>query len=61
MTTAEVMSQLRSLAGEARRCVALEYLSKDPLLFLHPVGAGCEECDPARQTVGTAPFIKNTG
>ncbi|MFC4307853.1 AAC(3)-IV family aminoglycoside N-acetyltransferase [Steroidobacter flavus] len=41
--------------------VALEYLSRDPLLFLHPVGAGCEECDEARQTVGMAPFIKNTG
>nr|WP_281281103.1 AAC(3)-IV family aminoglycoside N-acetyltransferase [Peristeroidobacter soli] len=41
--------------------VALEYLSRDPLLFLHPVGAGCEECDEARQTVGTAPFIRNTG
>jgi aminoglycoside N3'-acetyltransferase len=31
--------------------VALEYLSVNPLLFLHPVGAGCEECDQARQSV----------
>lgn len=41
--------------------VALEYLSVNPLLFLHPVGAGCEECDEARQSVGAAPLIKNTG
>ena len=41
--------------------VALEYLRKDPLLFLHPAGAGCEECDQARQTPGAAPFIKNIG
>jgi len=41
--------------------VALEYLSRDPLLFLHPVGAGCEECDEARQSAGAAPFIRNTG
>jgi len=41
--------------------VALQYLSKDPLLFLHPVGAGCEECDEARQAVDAEPFIKNTG
>ncbi len=41
--------------------VALEYLCKDPLVFLHPLGAGCEECDEARQTVGAAPLIRNTG
>jgi aminoglycoside 3-N-acetyltransferase len=41
--------------------VALENLSKDPLLFLHPVAAGCEECNEARQSAGAAPFIKNTG
>lgn len=41
--------------------VALEKLSMDPLLFLHPVGAGCEECDEARQTAGAAPFIRNMG
>jgi aminoglycoside 3-N-acetyltransferase len=41
--------------------VALEYLSVNPLLFLHPEGAGCEECDQARQSAGPAPFIKNTG
>jgi aminoglycoside 3-N-acetyltransferase len=28
--------------------VALEHLSRDPLVFLHPAGAGCEECDEAR-------------
>lgn len=33
--------------------VALEHLSRDPLVFLHPAGAGCEECDQARlSTVG---------
>ena len=41
--------------------VAVEKLSMDPLLFLHPVEAGCEECDEARQTLGATPFIKNTG
>jgi aminoglycoside N3'-acetyltransferase len=28
--------------------VTLEYLERDPLLFLHPPGAGCAECDEAR-------------
>jgi aminoglycoside N3'-acetyltransferase len=28
--------------------VALEHLRADPLRFLHPSGAGCEECDVAR-------------
>ena len=41
--------------------VALEYLSRDLLLFLHPVDARCEECDQARQTCCAAPFIRNTG
>jgi aminoglycoside N3'-acetyltransferase len=40
---------------------ALQRLAADPLLFLHPVGAGCGECDEARQSVGTAPLIKKTG
>jgi aminoglycoside N3'-acetyltransferase len=40
---------------------ALENLSRDPLLFLHPISAGCEECAEARQSAGAAPFIKNTG
>jgi aminoglycoside 3-N-acetyltransferase len=31
--------------------VALEHLARDPLLFLHPPGAGCEECDRARKSV----------
>lgn len=29
--------------------VALEQLSRDPLVFLHPAGAGCAECDEARR------------
>jgi aminoglycoside N3'-acetyltransferase len=28
--------------------VALERLARDPLVFLHPPGAGCAECDAAR-------------
>ena len=32
--------------------VAREHLARDPLLFLHPAGAGCEECDEARHSVG---------
>jgi aminoglycoside 3-N-acetyltransferase len=31
--------------------VALEHLARDPLVFLHPRAAGCEECDAARGTV----------
>jgi aminoglycoside N3'-acetyltransferase len=31
--------------------VTLERLAGDPLLFLHPPGAGCEECDGARRSV----------
>lgn len=41
--------------------VALEKLSVNPLLFLHPVAAGCVECDAARQTVDMPPFIRNMG
>ncbi|HET7233127.1 MAG TPA: AAC(3)-IV family aminoglycoside N-acetyltransferase [Longimicrobium sp.] len=32
--------------------VALEQLSRDPLVFLHARGEGCEECDMARASVG---------
>ncbi|HEY7768104.1 AAC(3)-IV family aminoglycoside N-acetyltransferase [Longimicrobium sp.] len=31
--------------------VALEILERDPLVFLHPSDAGCEECDQARSSV----------
>jgi aminoglycoside N3'-acetyltransferase len=31
--------------------VALEHLANDPLLFLHPSGARCEECDRARKNI----------
>ncbi|GFE86964.1 AAC(3)-IV family aminoglycoside N-acetyltransferase [Steroidobacter agaridevorans] len=57
------VGQAHSRLSRARDIVrvALEYLSMDPLLFLHPVDAGCEECDQARQSVGAAPFIRNTG
>lgn len=32
--------------------VARERLADDPLVFLHPSGAGCEECELARASVG---------
>lgn len=32
--------------------IAVEQLARDPLVFLHPAGAGCEECDAARASVG---------
>jgi len=31
--------------------LAVERLAKEPLLFLHPPSAGCEECDAARASV----------
>jgi aminoglycoside N3'-acetyltransferase len=31
--------------------VTLEHLARDPLLFLHPPSARCEECDRARRSV----------
>ncbi|XWX95256.1 AAC(3) family N-acetyltransferase (plasmid) [Salmonella enterica] len=31
---------------------ALGQLGRDPLIFLHPPEAGCEECDAARQSIG---------
>jgi len=34
---------------------ALEALARDPLVFLHPASAGCEECDAARASVPGAP------
>jgi aminoglycoside 3-N-acetyltransferase len=40
---------------------AVERLVAEPLLFLHPVGAGCGECDEARQTVDAVPLSKKTG
>jgi len=32
--------------------IAVERLKRDPLLFLRPADAGCEECDEARASVG---------
>lgn len=32
--------------------VAREHLARDPLLFLHPPGAGCADCDEARGSIG---------
>lgn len=34
--------------------VALEHLARDPLVFLHPPGAGCAECDEARRSTTAA-------
>jgi aminoglycoside N3'-acetyltransferase len=31
--------------------VALEHLTRDPLVFLHPPAAGCADCDAARRSV----------
>jgi aminoglycoside N3'-acetyltransferase len=31
--------------------IAVEQLARDPLVFLHPAGAGCEECDAAQASV----------
>lgn len=31
--------------------VALAHLADDPLVFLHPSGAGCAECDEARRSI----------
>lgn len=31
--------------------VAMEHLAREPLLFLHPAGAGCEQCDAARASL----------
>lgn len=31
--------------------IAIERLARDPLVFLHPTGAGCEQCDEARASV----------
>ena len=31
--------------------VAVEHLRLDPLVFLHPVDAGCEDCDAARRSI----------
>jgi aminoglycoside N3'-acetyltransferase len=31
--------------------VAVEHLERNPLLFLHPAGSGCTECDEARGSV----------
>lgn len=34
--------------------VARERLAADPLLFLHPAGAGCAECEAARASIGVS-------
>ncbi len=39
------LARARNIVG-----VALEHLARDPLLFLHPPGAGCAECDEARRS-----------
>jgi aminoglycoside N3'-acetyltransferase len=39
------LARARDIVG-----VALEHLGRDPLLFLHPPGARCAECDEARRS-----------
>lgn len=34
--------------------VVLQQLARDPLVFLHPPEAGCEECDAARRSIRSA-------
>ena len=43
------LARARDIVAAAR-----EHLASDPLLFLHPAGAGCEECDDARRSVVTS-------
>lgn len=52
--------QTEGLAGSAQSrlirsrdivAVALEHLSEDPLIFLHPPEARCEECNEARRSI----------
>jgi aminoglycoside 3-N-acetyltransferase len=43
------LARSRDIVGVAR-----EHLARDPLLFLHPLGEGCGECDEARHSA-TAP------
>jgi aminoglycoside N3'-acetyltransferase len=31
--------------------VVREQLARDPLVFLHPEGSGCDECDVARRSI----------
>ncbi|MPZ39698.1 MAG: AAC(3)-VI family aminoglycoside N-acetyltransferase [Rhizobiales bacterium] len=41
--------------------VAREYLSDDPLVFLHPAEAGCKQCDAARASISRAVRRRLTG
>lgn len=36
--------------------VAIEHLRRDPLLFLHPATAGCNQCDAARASLTRPPL-----
>lgn len=31
--------------------IAVEHLKRDPVMFLHPAGAGCEQCEDARASL----------
>jgi aminoglycoside N3'-acetyltransferase len=44
-------AQARLVRSRDVVAVALEQLARDPLVFLHPPGEGCEECDLARASV----------
>jgi aminoglycoside N3'-acetyltransferase len=56
------VGQARARLADSRDVVALavERLVADPLLFLHPLAAGCAECVEARQSVSLEP-IRNMG
>lgn len=44
-------AQARLVRARDVVAVAVERLERDPLVFLHPAGAGCEDCDAARASV----------
>ena len=44
-------AQARLIRSQDIVRVALENLQRDPLLFLHPASAGCDQCDAARASV----------
>jgi aminoglycoside N3'-acetyltransferase len=44
-------AQARLVRARDVVALAVERLERDPLVFLHPAGAGCEDCDAARASV----------
>ena len=44
-------AQARLVRARDIVAVAVERLAHDPLIFLHPAGAGCADCDAARSSI----------